>query len=63
MALRLSEGLNMDRFVALGGTEIDSAAIATLKRENLVRQEGKQLIATNKGRLVLNAVIAMLAAS
>lgn len=63
MALRLSEGLNIDRFVALGGAEIDSGAIATLRRENLVRQEGKQLIATNKGRLVLNAVIAMLAAS
>lgn len=63
MALRLSEGMNMSRFVGLGGAEIDPDRIATLEREDLVRRKGEQLIATNKGRLVLNAVIAMLAAS
>lgn len=63
MALRLSEGMNMSRFVGLGGAEIDPDRIATLEREDLVRRKGEQLIATDKGRLVLNAVIAMLAAS
>lgn len=63
MALRLSEGMNMSRFVALGGAEIDSSRIGTLESEDLVRREGQRLIATDKGRLVLNAVIAMLAVS
>lgn len=63
MALRLSEGMNMSRFVALGGPEIDPGRIATLESEKLAHRKGEQLIATDKGRLVLNSVIAMLAAS
>ncbi len=61
MAMRLTEGVELSRYRALGG-EVDRAALAGLEAEGLVEVEGDRLAATREGRLVLNAVIAALAA-
>lgn len=60
MGMRLSEGISLSRYAALGG-EIDYFTIATLETDGLVRVEGDRLMATADGRLVLNSVIAALA--
>lgn len=60
MAMRLTEGLDLERYAALGG-ELDTQTLATLEVDGLVRVEDTQLAATQQGRLVLNSVIAALA--
>ena len=60
MAMRLSEGVDLQRHRALGG-EIDDAALAGLRAGGLVQVAGERIAATREGRLVLNAVIAALA--
>lgn len=59
MGLRLSEGIELLRYAALGG-EMDYLTIATLETDGLVRVDGDWLVATADGRLVLNSVIAAL---
>jgi oxygen-independent coproporphyrinogen-3 oxidase len=61
MNLRLSEGLDLDAYRARWGVEIDASRIAALVREGLLRKDGAHLIATPRGRLVLNALIEALA--
>lgn len=61
MSLRLAEGMDMAVYATLGGTPVDPDRIETLNQEGLVTVEGTRLKATNKGRLVLNSIIAMLA--
>jgi oxygen-independent coproporphyrinogen-3 oxidase len=61
MGLRITEGIDLDRFAALAGREIDSTKIAGLKSMGLIRREGSRLIATADGRKLLNAVISELA--
>lgn len=56
MALRLTEGLSPDRVEALGGG-IDAGAIEDLAADGFLSVEGRQVAATAKGRLVLNALI------
>ncbi len=60
MGLRLTEGIELSRYAALGG-EIDYFTLATLETDALVRVEEDRLMATPDGRLVLNSVIAALA--
>jgi len=60
MGMRLSEGIELSRYAALGG-EIDYITIATLETDALVRVEEDRVMATADGRLVLNSVIAALA--
>ena len=61
MGLRISEGIDLDRYAALAGREIDSGKIAGLKSMGLIRREGNRLRATADGRKLLNALIAELA--
>jgi oxygen-independent coproporphyrinogen-3 oxidase len=61
MNLRLTEGLNIAGYYARWGREIDAARTAPLIDEGLLRRDRDRLIATLRGRLVLNAVIAAIA--
>ena len=62
MNLRLSEGIDVEAYRARWGSEIDARRIAALTNDGLVSLNGPRLVATCKGRLVLNALIAALAA-
>ncbi|WP_373503179.1 radical SAM family heme chaperone HemW [Aestuariivirga sp.] len=61
MGLRIAEGIDLDRYAALAGREIDSSKIAGMKSMGLIRRVGPRLMATADGRKLLNAVIAELA--
>ena len=61
MGLRVSEGIDLDRYAALAGREIDSMKIAGMKSMGLINRQGQRLMATADGRKLLNAVIAELA--
>jgi oxygen-independent coproporphyrinogen-3 oxidase len=61
MNLRLAEGLDLTAYQARWGGGIDKERIAPLLAEGLLRHNGDLLIATPRGRLVLNAVIAAIA--
>ncbi|MFQ5626788.1 MAG: coproporphyrinogen III oxidase, partial [Methyloligellaceae bacterium] len=61
MAMRLRQGMDVARYAGVGG-EIDYQTIAMLETDGLVRVEDTRLSATAEGRLVLNSVIAALAA-
>jgi putative oxygen-independent coproporphyrinogen III oxidase len=61
MGLRIAEGIDMDRYAALAGREIDSSKLAGMKSMGLIKRHGQRLMATADGRKLLNAVIAELA--
>jgi len=61
MGLRIAEGIDLTRYAALAGREIDSSKIAGLKSMGLIKREGNRLRATPDGRKLLNALIAELA--
>lgn len=61
MGLRLSEGVDLVRYRALGGA-INPARLAGLVDLGMVRLERDRLVVTPAGRMVLNAVIRELAA-
>jgi oxygen-independent coproporphyrinogen-3 oxidase len=61
MGLRIAEGIDLYRYAALAGREIDSSKIAGMKSLGLVKRRGQRLMATADGRKLLNAVIAELA--
>ena len=61
MGLRIAEGIDLDRYAALAGREIDSSKIAGMKSMGLIKRVGARLMATPDGRKLLNAVIAELA--
>lgn len=60
MGLRLSEGVDLVRYSALGGA-IDPARLTGLVDLGMIRAKGDRLVVTPAGRLVLNAVIRELA--
>ncbi|GAA6147103.1 radical SAM family heme chaperone HemW [Pseudooceanicola nitratireducens] len=60
MGLRLSDGIDMDRYAALAGRTLPSTTLQELSDMGMVEQSGPILRATDQGRLVLNAVIAKL---
>jgi oxygen-independent coproporphyrinogen-3 oxidase len=62
MGMRLSEGIDLARFAAIGGRVLDEARIASLEQDGLVARNGRRLAATPKGRLVLDRLIVELAA-
>ena len=62
MGLRLSEGVSLARYRAIGGRDI-SQSIETLESDGLVEGEGDRLRATARGTLLLNAVIGALLSS
>ena len=61
MGLRITEGIDLDRYAALAGRDIDSSKIAGMKSLGLIKRVGQKLMATADGRKLLNAVIAELA--
>jgi putative oxygen-independent coproporphyrinogen III oxidase len=61
MGMRIAEGIDMDRYAALAGREVDSSKLAGMKSMGLVKRQGQRLMATADGRKLLNAVIAELA--
>jgi coproporphyrinogen III oxidase-like Fe-S oxidoreductase len=63
MGLRLSEGIDMQRFTALSGQKLDAGRIAALGAEGMVEQTADgRLRVTRAGFPVLDAVVADLAA-
>jgi oxygen-independent coproporphyrinogen-3 oxidase len=62
MGLRVSEGIDLDRYAELAGGAVDGAKIGAMEQLGLVRRVGARLSATHDGRRVLNALIAELAA-
>ena len=63
MGLRLAEGIDLARYEALAGRGFNTGRLETLQRERLVEPlSNSRIRATPAGRLVLNAVVAELAA-
>ena len=62
MALRLTEGIDVSRFEALAGEPLDETRITTLVEDGLLLRDGARLMATVRGRLVLERMIVELAA-
>ena len=60
MALRVSEGMDLDRYAALAGGEPAQDRLDHLEGLGMIHRDGARLRATPAGRLVLNAVIAEL---
>ena len=64
MALRLSEGIDLDRLTALSGLAPNRQAVAALIERGLLERCGdSRLRATQAGRLILNEIVRRLAAS
>ena len=61
MGLRLREGIDLARYAALAGRDLDPARIATLEAEGLVEADGDRLRVTAGGFAVLDAIVADLA--
>jgi oxygen-independent coproporphyrinogen-3 oxidase len=63
MGLRLVEGLDVPRYEALSGKRLDPERVETLRGYGMVSETSSgRLRATQQGRMVLNSVIAELAA-
>lgn len=56
-AMRLSEGLDMQRFNAISGTPLDPQRVAYLEEIGMITQEQGRIFATKSGRPVLNAIL------
>ena len=63
MGLRLTEGIDPARYEKLSGRKFDASRLAALAAGGFVEWHGDRLRATRKGRLVLNTLIAELAAA
>ena len=57
MGIRLSEGLDIDRFEKISGSPLPGARIAYLKDLGMIALSGNRLTVTDQGRPVLNAII------
>ncbi|WP_299644577.1 coproporphyrinogen-III oxidase family protein, partial [uncultured Ruegeria sp.] len=57
MGMRVTEGLDIDRWQALSGRSLPSETMDHLTDINMVQRRSGRLIATSDGRAVLNAVI------
>ncbi|MGB0410064.1 MAG: radical SAM family heme chaperone HemW [Pikeienuella sp.] len=62
MALRLAEGVDETRYAALAGKPFAAAVVADLVEQGLVRRNAGYLLATGKGRPILNALLRALLA-
>ena len=61
MGLRIAEGIDLARYEKLNGQPMDPNKIAGLKSLGLIKREGQQLMATRRGRRLLNSLITELA--
>ncbi|MCZ8154087.1 MAG: radical SAM family heme chaperone HemW [Rhodobacteraceae bacterium] len=62
MSMRLSEGMDIERYERLSGAPLDERRMDHLTDLGLIRIEDARLIATKEGRAVLNAVLRELTA-
>ena len=62
MNLRLTEGLDLSAYRDRWNVALDETRIASLVGDGFLQREGSVIRATSRGRLVLNSVIAALAA-
>ncbi|MEI2687722.1 MAG: radical SAM family heme chaperone HemW [Cypionkella sp.] len=61
MSLRLREGMEVDRYEAMAGRPLDITKVANLSSLGLILNSGNRIAATDKGRVLLNAIIRELA--
>ncbi len=61
MNLRLAEGLDLAAYGARWGRAPDAAKVDVLVEDGLLTRDGSRIVATARGRLLLNSVIAALA--
>ncbi len=61
MSLRLAEGMDLARFRAMAGTDLDGRTVANLTDLGLVQADDERIRATRQGRPVLNAILRELA--
>ena len=57
MSMRINEGLDLHRYAALAGRAISHDKISALTALDLVREKDGHLVATKRGRPLLNAII------
>ena len=57
MSLRLSEGSDMDRFSSLSGFSLDRQVIDRNQELGLLKVERNRLVATSRGRIILNTLL------
>jgi putative oxygen-independent coproporphyrinogen III oxidase len=57
MGLRITEGIDLDRHAKLSGVAIDPSKIAALENLGMVTRSDRHLMATPRGRPILNAII------
>ena len=57
MGLRIKEGIDLERHAKLGRAHIDVSKIEALENLGLVERSGTRLMATHRGRPILNAII------
>ncbi|WP_235851803.1 radical SAM family heme chaperone HemW [Litorivita pollutaquae] len=62
MGLRLSEGIDTDRYAALAGEGLDPQSLQHLQDIGMIEALGRRIQTTPKGRLLLNAVLETLLA-
>ncbi|MFK7941927.1 MAG: radical SAM family heme chaperone HemW [Paracoccaceae bacterium] len=62
MGLRLTEGIDLQRFEALAGCGLSESGLSALQESGHLTRSGNQLYATSDGKIVLNAVLARLLA-
>ena len=58
MGLRLSEGVDLERWHALSGRHLNEDSLAHLCDIGMLSREGSRLRATTEGRMVLNTLLA-----
>ena len=61
MSLRLTEGMDAERFQQMAGKPLDAAALAELQALEFIEADDGRVRTTPKGRMVLNGVIRRLA--
>ena len=57
MGLRLKEGVDLARYAAIAGHDINENAVKHLEDLGMTRREGDRLVVSDQGVIVLNAVI------
>ncbi|MDE2445134.1 MAG: coproporphyrinogen III oxidase [Alphaproteobacteria bacterium] len=57
MGLRIKEGIDLSRYAALAGAAMDVTKIEALENLDLVQRQEGRLMATPRGRPILNAII------
>ena len=62
MGLRVRDGIDLDRYASLSGAEPKETVLTHLQEIGMIEAQGRKLSVTNQGLMVLNSVIAELAA-